>query len=84
MTSQLEMQLGKKGITKEFVENIKTRTQKYRNITIKIAVLKSAREKKEDVKKYAEELKQKLGLKFTYRILGFSIFIRKWRKSRKD
>ncbi len=84
MTSQLEMQLGKKGITKEFIEDIKIRTQKYRNITIKITVLKSAREKKDDVKRYAEELKQKLGSKFTYKILGFSIFIRKWRKSREN
>ena len=82
MTSQLEIQLGKKGITKEFIEDIKKRTEKYRNINLKITILRSARKDKRDVEQYAKELKQKLGSKFTYKILGFSIFLRKWRKSR--
>jgi RNA-binding protein YhbY len=82
MTSQIELQLGKKGLTSEFIADIERRLEKYRNATVKIRVLKSARESKDDVKKYAEELKQKLGEKYTCRTLGFSIFLKKWRKAR--
>ena len=82
MTSQQEIQLGKKGLTQEFIEGIKKRTKKYPNITLRISVLKSARENKQDVKKYAEEIQKKLGDKFTYKVLGFSIFLKKWRKAR--
>lgn len=82
MTSQKEIQLGKKGLTLEFVKDIEKRLEKHRNITIKVSVLKSARESKEDVKKYAEELKEKLGSKYTSRTLGFAIFLKKWRKAR--
>jgi len=79
---QMELQLGKKGLTNEFIEDIKNKTEKYSNLNLKIHVLKSARENKEDVKKYAEEIISKLGNKFTYKILGFSIFLKKWRKPR--
>jgi len=82
MTSQQEVQLGKKGLTTEFIKDIEKRLDKYRNATIKISVLKSARESKEDVKNYAEEIIKKLGSKYTARTMGFSIFLRKWRKAR--
>jgi len=79
---QIELQLGKKGLTKEFIKDIEKRLDKYRNASLKISVLKSARESKQDVKNYAEEIIKQLGSKYTYKILGFSIFLRKWRKAR--
>ncbi len=82
MTSHQEIQLGKKGLTNEFINDIKNRLDKHSNATIKISVLKSARENKADVKKYAEEIQERLGAKFTHRVLGFSIFLKKWRKAR--
>ncbi len=82
MTSQQEIQLGKKGLTPEFIKDIEKRLDKYRNATLKISVLKSARESKADVKKYSEEILAKLGDKYTARTLGFAIFLRKWRKAR--
>ena len=82
MTSQQEIQLGKKRITLEFIKDIEKRLEKHRNVTIKISVLKSARESKEDVKKYAEEIVKKLGSKYTSRTLAFAIFLKKWRKAR--
>lgn len=82
MSSQQEIQLGKKGLTQEFIEDIEKRLEKHRNASIKINVLKSARESKADVKKYADEILEKLGSKYTYKTLGFSIFLRKWRKAR--
>lgn len=82
MTSQQEIQLGKKGLTPEFINDIEKRLERHRNATIKVSVLKSARETKADVKKYAEEILGKLGSKYTSRTLGFSIFLKKWRKAR--
>jgi len=82
MTSQQEIQLGKKGLTSEFIKDIEKRLEKHRNASLKISVLKSARESKTDVKKYAEDIIKKLGDKYTYKILGFAIFLRKWRKAR--
>ena len=82
MTTQLQLQLGKKGLTKEFLEDLKNRFEKSKITNIKISVLPSARESKTDVKKYSEEIKEFLGKKYTTRLLGFSIFIKKWRKAR--
>ena len=79
---QLEIQLGKKGLTSEFIKDIEQRLNKHRNASLKISVLKSARETKQDVKKYAEEIIKKLGSKYTARTIGFAIFLRKWRKAR--
>ena len=56
MTSQQEIQLGKKGLTTEFIKDIEKRLDKYRNAVLKIHVLKSARESKDDVKDYAEQI----------------------------
>jgi len=82
MTSQQEIQLGKNGITHELLGEIKRRFDLNKFQNIKIHVLRSARKSKEDVKKYAEEIEKYLGEKYTCRIIGFSIFIKKWRKAR--
>jgi len=80
--NRLEMQLGKHGLTQEFLEDIKRRFTNNKIKNIKISVLKSARESKDDVKQHAETIVKFLGKKYTYRILGFSIFIKQWRKER--
>jgi RNA-binding protein YhbY len=78
----LEIQLGKNGLTPEFLKDIELRLDKYRNATLRIRVLNSARESKQDVKKYADEIIAKLGDKYTYKTMGFRIMLRKWRKAR--
>jgi len=82
MTSQTEIQLGKKGITPEFLEGVKKRFDKREIKNLKVHVLQNARESRDDVKKYAEDIQKFLGNKFTHRIVGFSIFFTKWRKAR--
>ncbi|MGV8151610.1 MAG: hypothetical protein ACP5OG_00880 [Candidatus Nanoarchaeia archaeon] len=82
MTSKNEMQLGKNGLTREFLDDIKRRFDIASTGNIKVHVLQSARESREDVKKYAEEIRSWLGDKYTYKILGFSIFVKKWRKAK--
>lgn len=73
-----EIQLGKAGITESFIENLKTRFEKNKNI--KISVLKSARENKEHVKKLSEEIIEKLGGNYTARVIGFTIILKKQSK----
>lgn len=75
-----EIQLGKNGITDNFIETLKTYFEKVR--TVKVSVLKSARESKEDVKKYADELLTILGKHYTAKVIGFTITLKKWRKPR--
>jgi len=82
MTSQIEIQLGKNGLTNSFLFEIKKRFDKPQVKNIKISILKSARESRDDVKKYADEIVGFLGKKFTYRIIGFSIFLKKWRQEK--
>ena len=79
---QIELQLGKNGLTPEFIANIEVKLGKLRNAVIKIKVLRSARENKADVKKYADELVAKLGSNYTVRTMGFTISLRRWRKPR--
>lgn len=77
-----EMQIGKNGLTDgtiNWIENaFKTR------MIVKINVLKSAGHTKEKVKEIAEEILKKLGRKYTARILGFVINLRKWKREVKQ
>jgi RNA-binding protein YhbY len=75
-----EMQIGKNGITPTFIETLKTYFVDVR--TVKVSVLPSARESREDVKKYSQVLLKEMGNHYTAKIIGFTITLKKWRKPR--
>jgi RNA-binding protein YhbY len=79
------VQLGKHGITENFILTLNNQF-KHHDI-VKIHVLKSARgegkEAKNIVKKFSEEILSSLGKKYTAKIIGFTIVVKKWRKPRK-
>ena len=77
---QATIQVGKNGVTEGFIEILKNTFKERTNV--KIHLSKSAGHTKDKVKEIAEKLKEKLGNKYTYRIIGFSIFLKKWRKAR--
>lgn len=79
MPSVRQIQLGKQGITDNFIESLKNQFKSCRNV--KISVLKSAGANKEQVKKYAEELMEKLGGGYSLRVIGFTIALKRHRKS---
>ncbi len=81
MTSQIEIQLGKKGLTSEFLDGLRKRFDKREIKNVKIKVLPSARESREDVKRYSEEIIKYLGNRYNSRVIGFSIFVKKFRKA---
>ena len=77
MTTSM-LQIGKNGLTENFIETIRDRFKKYNNI--KISILKSAGHEREKVKEFSERILDALGKNYTAKAVGFTIFLKKWRK----
>ncbi len=76
-----QFQIGKKGLTKEIIDQI---SLAFKNIeSMRIHLLKSARPDKEAARKIADELVNALGKNFTYKLIGYVLVIRKWRKPKR-
>lgn len=76
---QVALQIGKNGLTDGIIENIK-RCFKNRK-SVKVCLLKSAGHDREKVKEIAEKIQVELGGQYTYKIIGFTIFLKKWRRA---
>ena len=72
------IQLGKNGITENFIETLKDHFKNHENV--KISVLKSAGHEKNKVHGYSEKILERLGKNYTARVLGFTISLKKWRR----
>lgn len=81
MKGLAKFQIGKNGVTEGFLESLASafKTRKL----IKISVLKNVVRDKEKVKEMAEELVDKLEGNYKYKIIGFTIVLRKSRKIQK-
>jgi len=77
--TQGQIQLGKNGITENFILTLESHFKKHEDI--KISVLKSASRERKEIKKYSEEILEKLGKRYTARIVGFTIFVKRWRRA---
>ena len=75
-----QIQLGKQGMTKNFLETLKSYFENHR--TVKVSVLKSAGHEKSQLKEYSEKILKHLGDNYSSRIIGFVIVLRKWRKKK--
>ena len=80
MPNLVKLQLGKNGLTDEFIEGTRKIFEKAEHV--RISLLKSATRDREEIKKMAENLVSKLGKQYTYKIIGFTIVLTKWRKAR--
>ena len=74
-------QIGKNGVTEGFILSLQNAFKTRENI--KIVTLKSAGHDKAKVKEMAEEIVNKLGKNYTYKMLGFTLFLKKWRKDKR-
>ena len=72
------VQLGKNGVTENFVETLKTYFKNYSNV--RISVLKGGTRDKKDLKEMTEKILNGLGKNFTARTIGFTIIVKKWRR----
>ncbi len=82
MPRLVKIQIGKKGISQGMLENI---VKSFKNTDlIKINILRSYSREKEKIRKDAEEICKELekatNKKYTYKVIGFTIIIKKWRK----
>jgi len=78
---QSSIQIGKNGLTEGIINVLKNSFKTREDVKVKI--LKSAGHNQESVKKIAEKIVDELGKNYTYKILGFTIFIKKWRKPKR-
>ena len=76
------VQLGKSGLTEGFIEGLQ-KNFKSREL-IKISVLRSFSRDRDKILELAENIRKALGENYTYRMLGFTIILRKWRKPQKQ
>jgi len=73
------LQLGKQGVTENFLNGLRSQFNTRENI--KISVLKNATRDKKELKKFSDEILEGLGKNYTSRIIGFTIVVKKWRKN---
>lgn len=78
LKKQVIMHLGKQGLTENFFLTLENHFKNHENV--KIIVLKSGGHDREKIKELNDKILNKLGKKYTSRIIGFTIFIKKWRK----
>jgi RNA-binding protein YhbY len=78
MATIIVVQVGKKGVTENFIETLKHHFKNHMNI--KISVLKSATRNREELKKISEKVLRGLGDNYTSKVIGFTIVVKKWRK----
>jgi RNA-binding protein YhbY len=79
MFRESSVQLGKNGVTENFIITLRGHFENHQQV--KISVLKNARKNKEDVKAHAQEIINRLGNKYTAKTIGFTIIVRKWRNA---
>ena len=72
------IQLGKEGVTENFIQGLKNHFKNYENI--KISILKSATRDKKEIKEISNNLLEELGKNYSSKTIGFTIILKKWRK----
>ena len=70
-----EVQLGKQGVTENFIKTLQTYFVK--NKVVKISVLHSNTTDKKEIKKLAEEISEKLNGIFDIKLIGHKIILRR-------
>ncbi len=80
MANMVKLQMGKLGLTSRFIENLRKIFLNAEHV--RIGLLKSATRDKEEAKKMAERIVGELGKNYTFKIIGYTLALRKWRKAR--
>jgi len=78
----VKLQIGKNGLTTEFLENLKKVFETKSNESVRINVLKSATRNRKELEEINKRILEVLGSNFTSKVIGYTIVLRKWRKAR--
>jgi RNA-binding protein YhbY len=82
MVQQIKkLQIGKNGLTSEFIEQVKNIFKNER--MLKISILKSACRDKTGAKEIAEELVGVLGKRYDYKLIGYVLTVSQFRKEQR-
>jgi RNA-binding protein YhbY len=76
LTETRKFQIGKKGLTEEFIKQLEITFKTCRKI--KVDILKSACRDKEEAKEIAKSLIDRLGKNFDYKLIGYVLTIMKF------
>lgn len=76
-----QLQMGKAGLSDAFVEQVKSVFEN--EGMVKISILKSACRDKADAKKIGEDLVDKLGTKYGFKLVGYVLTVIKFRKDQR-
>jgi RNA-binding protein YhbY len=76
-----KIQLGKKGLTTDFISQVEKIFEKEK--ILKITILKTACRDKEEAKEIAEKLMKTLGKKYNYKLIGYVLTLMKFRKDQR-
>ncbi len=73
-----KLQIGKSGLTEQFIGQVKNI---FKNETmIKVTLLHSSTRNKVEAIKIAETIIDKLGKNYTFKLIGYTLTLKKWRK----
>lgn len=75
------LQVGKQGLTGNIIQAVRDAFNTHENV--KLSMLRTATRSKQEAREIAEKICQQLGRKYTYRVMGYTIFIKEWRKPRR-
>lgn len=78
MKPMKKLQIGKNGLSEAFVEQVRKMFEDAE--IVKITILKSACRDKKDAEKICEELVGALGPKYSYKLIGYVVSLRRFRK----
>ena len=76
-----KLQIGKNGLTPEFIEQVKSVFENGK--LVKISILKSACRDKKDAEKIGKEISDALGSKYDYKLVGYVLTVIKYRKEQR-
>lgn len=76
-----QLQLGKAGLSPAFIDQARKLFET--ETMIKISILKSACRDKDEARKIGEELVEKLGVKYGFKLIGYVLTIIKFRKDQR-
>ncbi|MFH1249145.1 MAG: YhbY family RNA-binding protein [archaeon] len=79
METQAKAQIGKNGLTEGLIELLKNSFKNHDSV--RISLLKTSTRDRKAAVEIAEKISSKLGKKYTYKIMGFTICLKKWRKA---
>tara|TARA_B100000315_G_C14060276_1_gene355918 strand:+ start:132 stop:386 length:255 start_codon:yes stop_codon:yes gene_type:complete len=76
-----KFQIGKNGLTEQFIEQVKNYFDKSGSELVKVEILKSCCRDKKKAREIGDELAAGLGKNFTYKLVGYVLAVRRWRRA---